>query len=468
LKNSVLLAALATSLGVFAFAQPAPPGAPVPVPAKDGLVILVTIDGFPAWLFRDPTLVIPNLRRLAKEGAVADAMTVSNPSITWPNHTTLVTGVSPRRHGVLSNWLMIRKGPGSPPGTDPWRPKAELVRAPTIYDAAFKAGLRTAQVDWVAIQDSGTIHDEFAEVPKVDGPLEKEIVADGVVDAAGIRDFDKASIVWRDFIWTQAAIRIVEKHRPNLLLFHLLSTDSSNHQYGPGTLASRSAYAHADRLLGDLLAAVDRAGMRQKTTVIVTTDHGFRKVERLIYVNFALREAGLVRLEAGKVVGADAFSRTQGGMAFVYVSDPARRGELLPKLRSICAGLEGVAQVLDGADGPTLGMPTPAENPGMGDLVLYAKPGYAFKDKSAGNAVVEESRDYLGTHGYPASEPDLDGFLVAAGNGIRAGARLERIRNVDVAPTLAALLGVSLPDVEGRVLVEFLGAGEKGVKSKAP
>ncbi len=306
----------------LAVSAPAPSAGPVP--AKDRLVILVTIDGFPAWLFRDPTLVIPNLRRLAREGAVADAMTVSNPSITWPNHTTLVTGVSPRRHGVLSNWLTILKGPGAPPATEPWRPKAELVRAPTIYDAAFRAGLRTAQVDWVAIQDSGTIHDEFAEVPRADGPLERELVMSGIIDAAGVRDFVKASIVWRDWVWTQAASRIVEAHRPNLLLFHLLGTDSSNHQYGPGTLASRSAFAYADRLLGDLLAAVDRAGMREKTTVIVTTDHGFKMVDRLIHPNVALREAGLVRLGAGKVVSADASRARRAG--WPSSTSPIRRG----------------------------------------------------------------------------------------------------------------------------------------------
>ncbi len=111
---------------------------------------------------------------------------------------------------------------------------------------------------------------------------------------------------------------------------------------------------------------------------------------------------------------------------------------------------------MDGADGPTLGMPTPAENPGMGDLVLFAKPGYAFKDKAVGDAAVEESRDYLGGHGYVASDAELDGFFVAAGRGIRVGAHLERIGNLDVAPTLAALLGVPLPDVEGRVLLEIL------------
>ena len=187
-------------------------------------------------------------------------MTVSNPSITWPNHTTLVTGVSSRRHGVLSNWLTIPKGPGLPPASEPWRPKAELVRAPTIYDAAFRAGLRTAQVDWVAILDSGTIHDEFAEIPKADGPLEKELVATGVVDAAGLRDFAKASIVWQDWVWTQAASRIVGRTGRTSFSSTLLGTDSSNPPVRPRHLASRSAYAYVDRLLGDLLAAVDARG----------------------------------------------------------------------------------------------------------------------------------------------------------------------------------------------------------------
>ena len=82
-----------------------------PAPDKDRHVILISIDGFPAWMWRDPSLSIPNLRRLAAEGAMADAMTVSNPSVTWNNHTTMVTGVKPEKHGVLYNGLLVRQGP---------------------------------------------------------------------------------------------------------------------------------------------------------------------------------------------------------------------------------------------------------------------------------------------------------------------------------------------------------------------
>src|SRR5688572_31434859 len=124
------------------------------VPAKDRTVILISIDGMPAWLWADPTLPIPNLRRLAREGAVADAMTVSNPSITWINHTTLVTGVPPQKHGVLFNGLLIRQPMPLPPMIEQWRDKADLVRVPTVYDVAHQNGLTTAQVDWVAILNS--------------------------------------------------------------------------------------------------------------------------------------------------------------------------------------------------------------------------------------------------------------------------------------------------------------------------
>ena len=449
---------LLIAVSAFAVALAAPSSAPAQsIPARDRIVILITIDGFPAWIWKDPTLVMPNLRRLAKEGASVGAMTVSNPSITWINHTTLVTGVNPRKHGVLFNGLLVRNGPTMPPAIDQWRDKADLVHVPTIYDAAFKAGLTTAQVDWVAILNSGTINHEFLEIPKSGGAMERELVEAGAVTADDIRNFTKGkTIVWRDSVWTRAAVEIIEKHHPNLLLFHLLTTDSVNHQYGPGSLASMTAYANADHLIGDLLNALERAGMRDRATIVVTTDHGFKKVSKAVYANVALRDAGLIRMKESKVESCDAYVVPEGGLAFVYVTDPAKRAELLPRLKILCAGIEGVSQVIPGEDGPKLGMPSPEENQGMGDLILYAKDGYAFKDGIAGDAVVGESKNYLGTHGYPASDPELDGVMIAWGYGIRPGAYLDRISNTDIAPTLAELLGVSLPNTDGHPLKEML------------
>src|SRR3990172_9357997 len=68
-----------------------------PIPAKDRIVVVISLDGFPAYAFEDPALPTPTLRRLAREGAMAEGMKVSNPSVTWPNHTSMVTGVQPEK-----------------------------------------------------------------------------------------------------------------------------------------------------------------------------------------------------------------------------------------------------------------------------------------------------------------------------------------------------------------------------------
>jgi predicted AlkP superfamily pyrophosphatase or phosphodiesterase len=425
------------------------------VPAKDRTVLLISIDGFPQWMWRDPTLVAPTLRRLAREGAVAEAMTVSNPSITWINHTTMVTGVTPRRHGVLFNGLLVRQGPTAPQVIEQWRDKADLVRVPTIYDAAHAAGLKTGQADWVAILNSGTIDAEMLEIPKPGGEIEQELVKKGVLTQEQLAGFTKGTnVAWRDTIWAQAIIQMIETRKPNLLLYHPLNTDSINHAYGPGSFASFTAYAYVDRLIGDLIAALEKSG--RPATVFITTDHGFKKVSKVVLPNVVLRKAGLLEAKAPQKVTCDAYAMVQGGLAFIYVTDPAKRAELKPRLRALFEKTEGVQQVLDGSEAPSLGMPTPEENHGMGDLILYAKPTYAFQGGLLGDAEVIESKGYLGTHGYPASDPELDGIFLAWGYGIKPGTKLGRVSNTDIAPTMAAVLGVKMPPMDGRVLTEAL------------
>ena len=437
----------------------AEPSAASKSPHADQYVILITIDGFPARFWRDPALPLPNLRRLAREGAAADAMTVSNPSITWINHTTLVTGVTPRRHGVLYNGLLVRGGPDQPPKIEPWVDKQQLVFVPTLYDLAYRAGLTTAEVDWVAVTHPGTINWSFAEIPSADGKVEKEMTAAGLLRPEQFGWFhgrDRKNMAWEDETWTQAAGFIFEKHRPNLLLFHLLNTDATQHQYGPGSPAAYTALAYADRQVGDLLSVVQRSGLAGRTTVMISSDHGFKKVAKIVYPNVLLKQAGLLTATGSTVAHCDVVAVAEGGLAFVYVTNAARKAELLPALKQRFAAAEGIAQVIDGHEGPTLGMPTPEENQGMGDLVLFAKDSYAFKGEAAGDAAVAVSHNYLGTHGYPASDPELDGIFIAQGNRIKPGVSLPRVANLDVAPTIAEILGLQIPNAEGRVLTEIL------------
>jgi hypothetical protein len=92
----------------------------------------------------------------------------------------------------------------------------------------------------------------------------------------------------------------------------------------------------------------------------------------------------------------------------------------------------------------------------MGSLLLVAGDGYAFVAAPNGPPVVDVPPASLGSHGYVATEPDIQAIFIASGRGIRSGVAVDRVRTLDLAPTAARLLGVDLGPVEGRVLTEIL------------
>ncbi len=391
------------------------------------IVVVISIDGFPAYALDDPHLPAPTLRRLMKEGASAGRMSIINPTVTWPNHTTMVTGVDARKHGVLFNGLLDRDV--TPPKLEPWIEKEKLVRAPTVYDALYEAGLTTAQVDWPAIYNAKTITWQFPERPDPDGVIEREMQAQGLFTRQDASGFTHATNpAWRDQMWTDAAAYIIKQHKPNLMLFHLLNLDGTHHEYGPLSTASFGAIALADSRVQKILDTIQGAGLKDRTTVIVVSDHGFKTVKKVI------RIANIV---------------PEGGTAMVYRTKADR--DAGAKFQKI----EGIDRVVEPKDYAALGLPSPSENRQSPDLLLIAKDGYAFTTGD-GATVVTDAHPGMGAHGYVSTDPDMDAIFIAWGRGIRPGAHLDRIRNIDVAPTIASLLGIQFPSADGRSLTEFL------------
>jgi predicted AlkP superfamily pyrophosphatase or phosphodiesterase len=190
-----------------------------------------------------------------------------------------------------------------------------------------------------------------------------------------------------------------------------------------------------------VIAAIREAGMTERATVFVVADHGFKAYTKEIHAALALNAAGL----SGK-----AYVLNEGGGALVYL-EKSQRDELLPRAVKALESVEGVDRVV-GRDGfPALGLPTPEHDPQMSDLFVTAKTGYSFAG-AAGGPVTAAAAQTGGSHGYIASDPDMDALFIASGYGIAGGAKLDRIANVDVAPTIARLLGVALPSAKGKAL----------------
>jgi predicted AlkP superfamily pyrophosphatase or phosphodiesterase len=446
---AVIAASLLVSVAVIAGGQPRAAG------SADRHVILISLDGFPAVALDDPRTPAPTLHRLARQGARAAAIIPVNPVVTWPNHTTYVTGVTPARHHVLFNGLLTRDAMGLP-AIEPWRPKREMVQAPTVYDAAHAAGLTTAEVDWVAIHQPETITWAFPERPSPGGRIEQEMVAAGLVTADDIKTFNTGTAAaWRDQVWTDAAIHILERHKPNLLLYHLLALDSTHHAYGPGTLASTTGMAFVDAQVGRLMAALEKSALRDTTTVIVLADHGFRTAKRTINLNVALRAAGLIRGE-GAARQADAWTMPWGGAAGIYLADRAAAPALVPRIEAAVANIEGVERVVTGQALTTLGLPDPAASTQAPDVVVASGDGYDFGRADTGEVVVDTPAGRVGHHGALNTDPSMRAIFLAWGRDVVPGTRLGDVRAIDVAPTIAEWLAVPLPSADGTSLAAQL------------
>jgi predicted AlkP superfamily pyrophosphatase or phosphodiesterase len=207
------------------------------VTASDRHVVLVTIDGFPASMFWDAKTSIPQIRQLAGDGVAAEAMRVSTPTVTWPNHTTLVTGVRPQRHSVLFNGILRRAGPGLSVNIDPKNDKSELVAGPTIFDLLHEHGFRTAAIDWPCTRNSTALDDDFPDTPDsllhTTSRLRRELVAQNILADESDAAFHALTGPGRDDVWTKAACYVIRQRKPNLLVLHLLT-----HSLSPPAVAS--------------------------------------------------------------------------------------------------------------------------------------------------------------------------------------------------------------------------------------
>jgi len=443
-------------------------------PARDGgsaerHVILISVDGLAADYLNDPKAHMPTIRRLAAEGAVAQGMLASFPTVTWPNHTTLVTGVEPGRHGVLGNSYfdrqkqeVVRLIP------DPDFDKDQIVKVPTVYDVAHRAGLKTAAIIWPASRNAKTLDwtvpdcmtkelwDKYGTASWLD-ELRKEGIP---VDMQETWCKGLGGGVQRDWMYARMTAQVIRKHRPRLVLLHLIEVDHVQHDKGPRTPEAYWVCSYIDDRIRDVVEAVEAAGLRDRATFLIVSDHGFLPYTKSIFPNVLLKKEGLVRMEAEKIVERRAFVVTQGGAAYVYVLDRERRAELLDKLKALFRDLEGVQTVLEEREFAKVGLLLPSQDPRMPDLILTPKDGYTFngnvvREKAVLEAIIE-SGPLKGAHGHLPDDPRMHATFIASGSGIRAGARLGLVRSVDVAPTAARLLGLRMENVEGRVLESIL------------
>jgi predicted AlkP superfamily pyrophosphatase or phosphodiesterase len=350
-------------------------------------VIVISLDGV-RWDYPGRG-DFPALARMQREGARARRMLPSSPASTFPAHVTLATGAPVERHGIVANRFLE---PGR--GIFDYSNDASWILAEPLWIAAERQGVKSAVFFWVGSEtDWHGQRATYREAPFSTRVRERRKV--------------EQILAWLD---------LPPERRPRLIMTWWHGADDAGHAHGPDAPEIAEALRGQDAELGRLLRGLDERGAWPHTTLIAVSDHGMALVKESIDVGRALRAAHI----RNQVFSSE-------GVAYIHLNRPEQVEQALGVLRA----LPGVRA-------------EPGDGKRSGNVVVHTDPPRRFSASRGmlGSALAREPR---GAHGYSGDLPEMGAIFFALGRGAPAGKDLGVIRSLDVAPTVAALLGIEPP-----------------------
>jgi predicted AlkP superfamily pyrophosphatase or phosphodiesterase len=422
-------------------------------------VLMISVDGMkPEYVFEaeQRDLKIPYLRNLIRTGTHAAGVIGVWPTVTYPSHTTLVTGVSPAEHGIMSN---VEFDPEQH-FKEAWYWYAEQIRVPTLWRVTHAALLTTASVGWPVTVGATDIDYLIPEYWRITGPTKDLNPSDRYLIAALCRPDGLLSEMQKtvgpylmandtslpgDEVKTRFAIDILRRHKPAFMTVHLSSLDDAEHGHGAFSAEANRDLEAVDSMLAELAAAAHAAN--PAAIVAIVSDHGFTELTHRVNLLIPFLRAGLVTsvvdpaTQIPKLVSWTAQPWGAGGMAAIMLHDPSDRGteravgELLQSLAA--DPNNGIARIDGRAEIERHGAFPDAA------FLVVMKPGF-YATSSLNGELVSEFPDRHGGHGFSPEYPEMRAAFFIEGAGIARGRDLGVIDMRQIAPTLAQILGVSL------------------------
>ncbi|WP_297336218.1 ectonucleotide pyrophosphatase/phosphodiesterase [Algoriphagus sp.] len=407
-------------------------------------VVLISIDGFRPDFYLDKAWPSPNLQEMAQGGAHALGVNGVFPSVTYPSHTTIVTGRTPIHHGIYYN------APFEPAGqTGRWYWESEKIQVPTLWDAVKERGLKSASFIWPVSVGAPIDYNlpEFWSLEQGFGRIEpmrqmenpKGLLAEMELEVLGKlneRTFNGDYLNREDRIGEMAGY-ILETYKPNLISLHLIATDHFQHEEGREGPMVKKSLAATDRAIGKIVEAAQRAGILDKTTFVITGDHGFVNIHSSLSPNVWLVEAGL--MEDAKDRGDwKATFHTSGASAFLHLkdaNDQASLDQVKQILENLPENYKKLFRVVDRAELDRIGADPNAA------LALAPIQGISFSSSSTGDALKPAKG---GTHGFFPDFKEIQTGFVAWGAGIMSDVEIQEMDLVDVAAVIDYLLDLKM------------------------
>lgn len=418
--------------------------------ASAGPVLMISIDGLrPADVIeaKKKGLTLPNLTAVLKQGTYATGVRASLPTVTYPNHTTLITGAWPARHGIGNNVVFDPTGKNY----QGWYWYACDIEVPTLWDAVHANKGVVASVSWPVSVGSLSIDYNVPEYWRAqtadDLKLIRALATPGLVDRLEKETKLPPGALFgedpkHDSARTIYAMQILADAKPEFMSVHLIALDHYQHVYGPDSAESKKALESIDADVGKLIDAAKK--VHPDVTIAIVSDHGFAAVDKSVYLNKAFAEAGLITLDDhGKVTAWQAFPWNAGGSSAIVLADPNNE-EVKAKVAALLTKLaadpnSGVARFIDADE--------IAKRGGTPKASFWVDFKIGFSGSS--NYTVSQTSTLKGTHGYFPDNKEMRSAFIIAGPGIKAK-NLGEIDMIDIAPTIAKVLEVPMPKAEGK------------------
>lgn len=387
------------------------------------------------------------------------------PTVTYPEHTSMRTGVYPDRHGIINNEQTILTELSSD-----WEWFNDAVKVPDIFDAAKKAGLTTAAVFWPVTGNHPSVdylvNEYWPQSPEEttvecfeNSGSSKEVIDKIVKPNAHLVDGKHRQHPYADRFVHACAAAMIREFKPNLLMIHPANIDSYRHQTGLFSPKVTHGLHEVEEWFGEIVKATEDAGIFEDTTFFIVSDHGQMNINRTISPNVVLAEKGFITVnKKGEVADYKAICKSTALSAQVYLKDPSDQktyDEVYALLNHMCEeGVYGISRVYTAKE-------VQQEERLGGDFsFIIETDGFTsftnhWTRPLVRNLDITDYRFGRATHGHQPDKGPQPTFI-AFGPGIKPGVVLERKPIVDEAPTFAKALGFTMPDIDGKPIDEIL------------
>ena len=440
IKTSILVTAIMAAAGTNGYAQ------------KCKYVVMVSIDGFRPDFYLNDEYPTPNLKFFRDNGVYAQGVNGVFPTVTYPSHTTLVTGAVPAVHGIYYNTPFEPNG-----ATGLWNSKFSQIKTTTIWQAAKAAGLTTASVSW-PVTEGAPIDYNIPETFTLKNPSDRRQPTSELATPKGLFEEVQENATGKmtsmdlnlnyfkmDENLGRIAAYIMRTYKPNIMTVHLPTTDKAQHSQGRSGYDIQYTLATADRAIGGILEAFKIAGIQDSAAIIVTGDHGFVDTHTTLSPNTWLVEAGLLPEKATEGSNWKAMFQATGGSAFLKVKDRNDKTTIQKVYALLDKQPESIKKLYTVLDGEALhksGCDPEAV------LALLPVQGISMRGNTTGPIAF---KSVGGTHGYYPNFKEIQTGFVAYGAGI--GKTVIPVMSLtDVAPTIMQLLNVPFKSEAGLAL----------------